>query len=423
MDTNPEKLAIFGTLSQQVCRLSGCSVEVSTTSDARTALQGARYVITTIRVGEDAGRILDERIALRHGVLGQETTGPGGFAMALRSIPAILSYARLLEEVSHGAWILNFTNPAGLVTQALRDQGYARSVGICDSANLAQNSVATWLGIDPPTLRAEVFGLNHLSWARAVMRDGDDLLAPLLNDPRFQEGTLLHLFDPHLISKIGMYLNEYLFYYYYRDEALRQIQSKPHTRGEEVAEWNSKLFQELRDLDYASNPLLALETYGAYCEQRSSTYMPYSYSDRPATLGGHIRLRDAEQEEEGYAGVALEIIRALETGQPLYTATNVPCEGAISGMDAGDVVEVSCRVDRTGIHPLPIGDIPIPQLLLMKSVKLYECITARAVVAQSRDDAAFGLMNHPLVQSYSLAKTLVDEYISAHQTQVGNWRA
>src|SRR6185295_10982868 len=164
MDIDAEKLAIFGELCREVCRRAESDVRITTTTDARAALEGARHVITTIRVGAEQGRVLDERIALKHGVLGQETTGPGGFAMALRSIPAVVSYAELLEQISPGAWLYSFTNPAGLVTQALRDRGFSRTIGICDGANVGHHAVADWLGVEDRQLRAEVFGLNHLSW-------------------------------------------------------------------------------------------------------------------------------------------------------------------------------------------------------------------------------------------------------------------
>lgn len=165
-DVDPDKLRLLGGVATHLAR-EHSNLRVVTTADPREALEGADFVVTTIRVGGDAGRVADERIALRHGVLGQETTGPGGFAMAMRTVPAALRYAELLAEVSPHAWLFNFTNPAGLVTQALQDAGHRRSVGICDSANLAQRAVAAYRGMDPDDLRPEVFGLNHLSWTRA----------------------------------------------------------------------------------------------------------------------------------------------------------------------------------------------------------------------------------------------------------------
>ena len=169
MDVDADKLAIIGNVCQMVARARNSPVRITTTTDARQAITGADYVVTSIRVGNEMGRINDERIALRHGVLGQETTGPGGFAMALRSIPAILGYAALIEELSPQAWMFNFTNPAGLVTQALRDAGFERSVGICDGANEAQHAVASYLDRPLDAVQHEMYGLNHLSWGKRCL--------------------------------------------------------------------------------------------------------------------------------------------------------------------------------------------------------------------------------------------------------------
>ncbi|MCX7609282.1 MAG: hypothetical protein N2049_08720, partial [Anaerolineales bacterium] len=177
MDVDEHKLSLIGAICQELVRRADEPFRLTITTDARQALTGAAHVVTTIRPGFEQGRALDERIALQHGVLGQETTGPAGFAMALRSIPAILDYARLLQEVSPEAWMFNFTNPAGLVTQAVRDAGFTRIVGICDGANAAQHSVADWLGISSQQVQTEVFGLNHLSWARRAWVDGQDAVS------------------------------------------------------------------------------------------------------------------------------------------------------------------------------------------------------------------------------------------------------
>lgn len=414
MDVDLGRLRVFGALSQEVARATGSSVRITLTTDAREALEGARYVIMTLRVGDERGRVLDERIALRHGVLGQETTGAGGFAMAMRTIPVIFDYAELLERVSPGAWLINFTNPAGLVTQALRDRGF-RTIGICDSANGAKNAVAAWLGIDPRRLRAEVFGLNHLSWARRVLRDGEDVLAPLLRDPEFRGGTLLRLFDPELIEAIGMWPNEYLSYYYHAERALETIRTDGRTRGEELLEWNRELLDQLRSVDAERNPQAARKVYDTYMRRRIGTYMEHGASNE-STVG----ITDVEA-DEGYAGVALDVITGRETGEPLYTALNVPNEGAIACMRSDDVVEVGCRVDREGVHPQPIGAIPEPQELLMRTVKLYERLAIKAILARSRALAARALMVHPLVLSYSRATRLVDEYLAAHAEYVGDW--
>jgi len=422
MDTDAEKLAIFGELCREVTRRAESDVRITTTTDPAAALDGASHVVTTIRVGGDHGRVLDERIALGHGVLGQETTGPGGFAMALRSIPAILKYAEMLEKASPGAWLFSFTNPAGLVTQALRDAGFSRTIGICDGANVGHQSVADWLKVDQRKLRAEVFGLNHLSWTRRVLLGDDDVLAPLLRNPAFLSGTMMKLFDPALVERIGMWLNEYLYYFYYAEQAVEAIGRDEKTRGEEIVELNAKLLDRLRAINVARDPAAGLHAFYTYQNRRHATYMHYAQPDGPSMDEADQHVDEVHMSDgEGYAGVALGIIEALETGEPLYTALNVPNAGAIDGMRADDVVEVSCVIDRAGVRTLPIGAIPAPQLQLMRQVKLYERLTVEAIATRSRATAVAALMAHPLVLSYSRAKPLVDEYLAAHAAYVGEW--
>jgi 6-phospho-beta-glucosidase len=424
MDIDAEKLDLIGRLCKLVAARAGTSVKITTTTDPRAALEGARHVITTIRVGQEQGRVTDERIALRHHVLGQETTGPGGFAMALRSIPALLDYAHLLEEVSPGAWMFNFTNPAGLVAQALRDAGFSRTVGICDGANACQHTVADWLKVDPNRLRPEVFGLNHLSWTRRVWLDGREVLADLLRNPDFLAHSSMAIFDPTLVEANNLWMNEYLFYFHYAERAVQSILSDEKTRGEEVLELNHHLLRQLGQIDIERDPQAALNVYAAYEQRRGSTYMHYARTDAPS-------MEEADEMAfnnvfdlgagEGYAGVALGLIEALETGTPLNIAVNVPNEGAIEGMRPEDVVEISVTVDRNGVHPQTIGAIPEPQRILMQNVKYYERLTVEAIRTRSRQTAIRALMAHPLVLSYSLATVLVVVYLAAYKEYVGSW--
>jgi 6-phospho-beta-glucosidase len=415
-DIDERKLRLFGALCREVVHRGGDPFIITTTTDARTALSGARHVVTTMRVGFEQGRVLDERIALRHGVLGQETTGPGGFAMALRSIPAILGYAGLLQELSPGAWMYNFTNPSGLVTQALRDAGFEHTIGICDGANTGQASIAHWAGVEESRIRAEVFGLNHLSWCRSARLDGEDLLPRALADDgylRQAQGA----FEPELVRMLGMHLNEYLYYYYYAEKALAAINGEGMTRGEEIKELNQRLIEQLGEIGVERDPERALRTFFGYEKRRGATYMHYAYGGTSAAEADKERLFDADipaEAGEGYAGVALALVEALETGRPHTTALNVPNQGAIEGMRDDDVVEVSCRVDRRGVQPLPIGEVPAPQLGLMQTVKNYERLTVQANREHSRQLAVQALMAHPLVVSYARACPLVEAYLTAH---------
>jgi 6-phospho-beta-glucosidase len=427
LDIDGPRLELFGGLGTLIARQMKSPVRITTSLDPERALDGAAYVVTTVRPGLEEGRIKDERIALAHGVLGQETTGPGGFAMALRSIPTILGYADLLKRVSPDAWLFNFTNPAGLVTQALRDAGHDRSIGICDGANAAQSAVARWYDVPEKAVRTEVFGLNHLSFTRRAEIGGEDVLPRLLADDAFLAASAQKVFSPRVVRRHGMWINEYLYYFYYAEKAVDAIRSDSRTRGEEILDLNHGLIDQLTALDWRRNPDLALRAYYAYAHRRNATYMHYAQDGAPSMEEADRALAaDAAvpkgDEGEGYAGVALDLVDALETGKPLYSGLNVPNQGAIEGLRDEDVVEVSCVVDRDGVRPLPIGPMPEAQAQLVHAIKRYERLAVQAIRDRDRDLAVEALVAHPLVLSYSRAEALVDEYLTAHAPYVGNWQ-
>lgn len=224
-----------------------------------------------------------------------------------------------------------------------------------------------------------------------------------------------------------MWINEYLFYYYYRETAIAAIASDEMTRGEEVAMLNKGLIEQMSIMNIEGDPQLALRTYMAYVLRRGSTYMHYGQTETLSTREIEHQIRDwmekpASEEAEGYAGVAFSLIEALQGEIPLFTGLNVPNEGAIDCLRPTDVVEVSCRVDQNGVHPLRIGAIPEAQELLIRSVKRYERLAALAIHNQSRQTAVLALMAHPLVQSYPKAKILIDRYLQAHAAYIGYWQ-
>lgn len=420
MDIDSDKLALIGRLCETLAERYGAPFKVVFSTSAEDAIRDADHIITTIRPGKEPGRALDERIAFRHGVLGQETTGPGGFAMAMRSLPAILDYCRLAAEIAPNAWVYNFTNPAGLVAQGLYDAGVERVVGICDSANGAQHAASAFLNVPLHTVVHEVFGLNHLSWTRSVRvdadadgRGGEEVLPALLNDPAFVQSTHMSMFDPNLREAIGMFLNEYLHYFYHRDEALAALLAKPETRGEEVIRLTGELLERLRA---TPDPDEALHVYADVMGRRSATYMAHARHGE-----ARPQLEEISDDDEGYAGVALGAVEALATGRPHYTGLNVPNNGAIAGMRDDDVVEVGCWIDGDGIRPMPIGEIPESQYLLMRDVKRYERLAVQSILQRSRKLAYEALAQHPLVGSWPLAKALVNDYLDAHRETVGEW--
>jgi 6-phospho-beta-glucosidase len=423
MDNDGAKLALIGGLCQALAKQLGASFRVILSTDARESISGAAHIITSIRPGLEQGRATDERIAFKHGVLGQETTGAAGFAMAMRSLPAILEYCQLADQVAPGAWFYNFTNPAGLVAQGLNDAGVQRVIGICDSANGAQNAASRFLGVPLHQVRHEVFGLNHLSWTRSVKvshetgdTNGEEVLPALLADPQFIAATHMSMFDPLVRDSLHMFLNEYLHYFYQRDEALATLLAKPETRGEEVIRLTNELLMQLRAVDAVNNPTVGLQVWQDVMGRRSASYMAHARHDaeRP-------KMAPVEGDDEGYAGVALGCVEAIATGIPLYTGLNVPNNGTIDGMKADDVVEVSCIVDANGPHPQPVGAIPEGQYLLMRDVKRYERLAAQAILQRSRRLGIEALTAHPLISSYPLANALLNDFLTAHRDLIGEW--
>lgn len=415
MDIQPERLNVITPLCQEI---AGTHFRVIATHNLDDALRDAGMIVTTIRVGFEQGRVLDERIALKHNVIGQETTGPGGFAMAMRSVPTLIEVAARAEVLAPTAWTFNFTNPAGLVAQSLHMAGYRRIVGICDSANTAQHEIASWYKVDANAVKTEVFGLNHLSWTRQAMLNGRDVLPSVLADEAFIQATHLRFFGGPLVRRMRMFLNEYLFYYYLRDVALSRLQAEEITRGEEVQLLNQRLFETLRGLPAKD----ALEAYDAYNWRRSASYMASAEADetlresRSNPTQGHMAVHQ-QHAVGGYAGVALRTGLAVTQNRPLRIGLNVPNGSSIHGMRPDDVVEVTCEVDGGGIRPIHIGDIPESQYLLMRAVKHYERLAAQAILNRDKIVAIEAMAAHPLVGSYPLAETLVTDYIAAHQLE------
>ncbi|MCI0713322.1 MAG: 6-phospho-beta-glucosidase [Chloroflexi bacterium] len=423
MDIEPSRLNVMVPLCQQIVEQANSPFTLHHTTNLEEALRDADMIVTTIRVGAERGRVLDERIALKHNVLGQETTGPGGFSMAMRSIPALLDVAEQTERLTPRAWTFNFTNPAGLVSQALHDAGFQRIVGICDSANTAQYEIAHWLDVPTDMVKTEVFGLNHLSWTRSARIKGKNVLPALLQDDDFVQATHLRFFGPQLARNMGMFLNEYLYYYYFRDVAVQRIKEEELTRGEEVEVLNNQLFETL----HQSSPDDYLRVYDAYNKRRSASYMAYAETDetlrreRANPTETTALLHQSQDDVGGYAGVALRTALAISQDLPLRIGLNVPNEGAIPTMRDDDVVEVTCEVDGNGIKPVKIGDIPEHADLLMHSVKYYERLAVRAILDRDRELAVEAMASHPLVGSYALGRTLVNEYLDAHQEYTGEW--
>lgn len=432
MDNDEEKLTTYGALAQWMAEQTGARVNIELTTDPIEAVRDAAYVVTTLRVGQDQARVLDETIALKHGVLGQETTGAGGCMYALRTIPVMLQYMQWVHEYARpDAMVFNFTNPAGLVTQAMVDAGYDRIVGICDNATGMKIELSKALKLNATSFFARVYGLNHLSWCDRVTLHGEDILPRLLRlDSFVQNFHDFSYFDRDLIRALRAIPNGYLYYYYHRERALQNILKSTETRGQSILRINGEMHDQMRRLKGNMPAMLACFREGMH--RREGSYMSLELGGQPAHLEpidlDALGIPEIRQDTrniqlyEGYAGVVFNCIQAMKTGEPVDIALSVPNHGAIAGMADGDVVEITCIVDGKGIHPVPVADPPADNLLLMQAVKRYEKLTVQAAREKSRELAMLALMANPLVGSWSVAKALAEDYFEAEKAWLEGWK-
>ncbi len=409
MDVDGERLDLIGTVTAPL--EIGAAFQTTRTTDAREALTGADFVITTFRVGGVEARVVDERVPLRRGMLGQETTGPGGFAMALRSIPVLLDYVGLMREVCPAAWLVNFANPAGLLTEAVtRLGGWQRAVGICDGPSSMGRMAAALLGAPADEVFLDYAGLNHQGWLRAVYYAGQDHLPQLIQSLQNAGGLPGLPFAPDFIAGLGMIPNEYLFYYYSTRQAVDNILHAPQTRGEQLVEANRRLFSDLRQLARQGQPEDRQAVYEAYLKEREGTYM-----QRETGLVHDLALADPRLAQvfavgEGYAGVALNVIEALAGQASRQMILNIPNAGAIPTLPDDAVVEIPAWVSRQSVRPLAVRPPAMHCLGLMQQVKAYERLTLEAAQEGSYHKAVLALALHPLVSDYAAAKAIVDDY-------------
>lgn len=420
MDNDEKKLHIYGRMARAVAARIDPTVRFTLTTDATEAVTQADYVITTLRVGQDEMRIQDEKIALRHNVLGQETTGAGGFSMALRSIPALIGYCELIEKYAKkDVKVFNFTNPAGLVSQALRDRGFSFTYGICDAPSGLLMGLAKLQNCDAEDFVTECYGLNHLSFFRSIRLNGEELVPRILADDRTYTQTDMRYFEKGLAQRMGLVLNEYLYYFFYREEAVANIHRAGETRGEVIQKTNQGMLAALEGL----NPETELDTCIAVFEHwyglREDAYM----ANETGTGNGRepFRFDPMAPDFGGYAGVAMKFIQAAQTGDTSEMILCVPNEGAIEGLLASDVVEVTCHIGREGARPKAIGQVDEISMELIRRVKVYERLAARAILNRDRALAVEALMLHPLVNSYSIATALVEETLQANRAYCGDW--
>jgi 6-phospho-beta-glucosidase len=414
-DVDRARLDTMTALGRFLCEAWGGTFELRGDPDPHAAAADARFVFAAIRPGQERARTFDEELPLKHGVLGQETTGAGGFAMAMRTIPAMLEHARTIEEVAPDALLVNFTNPVGIVTQALHDRSSVPTVGVCDGPVSMKRSIASFLDVPSDCVHADYAGLNHCGWIHRVQVDGVDRLPELID--RFDELRKLdeewRLFDPELVRSIGMLPMEYLYFFYYRDRAVENILGSGGTRAGQIAAINDLLWPELHARVEAGDLAGAGDAWTRGMQTRGETYFARergeAVAERPAVED------DAEPfEGEGYEGVATAVMLTAARRLRVPLILDVPNRGAIGCLADDDVVEVTTMMDEHGAHPLAQGRLPETAEALLRQVKRYERLTVEAATTGSYDAALEALMVHPLVGSYPLARAILDGYLTAH---------
>lgn len=420
MDNNEKKLNIYGNMAKHVAFLNCQDLKFILTTDPVEAIKDADYIITTIRVGEDDMRAKEERISLSLGVLGQETTGAAGFSFAMRSVPALAQYCEIVKKhAKPNAKVFNFTNPAGVVSQTLRDMGYDFTYGICDAPSGMLRSFADLYGVSADRIKGECYGLNHLSYFEKITLDGKDITKELILNPKAYEKTDMRYFEKDLLLNRNAILNEYLYYFYYREKALENILNAEKTRGEQIAEINRNMTAELSKLNCEKDFHKCLEVFEKWYGQRENSYMASESGKKKTT---HMHFDPLSKDEGGYAAVALSYIDIIAKGKTGTIILCVPSGGAIKGLLDTDVVEITCDVDENGVRPHKFQNADKENLALIQSVKNYERLASKALREKSIKAAVDALTLHPLVNSYSIAKELVEKFTEHNKEYTDGWK-
>jgi 6-phospho-beta-glucosidase len=375
-DPDAERRDVVGGLATRMLAAAGYSGALSVTGDLEPALDGASFVLIQLRVGGQTARLTDETVPLACGCIGQETTGAGGLAKALRTVPVVLEIAdRVRELAADDAWIVDFTNPVGIVTRSLLDAGH-RAVGLCNVAIGMRRFAARLLRVEPEHVLVDQVGLNHLTWVRAVRVDGTDVLPTLLSDHLDEVAEHVDL-PPRLIELLGVIPSYYLHYFYFHDAVLAE-QRTSVPRAEEVAAIERELLHLYRDPSVTTKPPLLERRGGAY-----------------------------------YSDAATELVAALATGNGETYVVDVRNRGTIAGLADDDVVEVPARINRSGATPLPQAPLPPELLGLVQHVAAYERVAAQAAVRGDRALVEKALLAHPLIGQAPEAEELTGSLLRA----------
>jgi 6-phospho-beta-glucosidase len=374
--------------------------DVTRHASVAECVTAADFVVTSIRVGGLATREHDEAVSLAHGVVGQETVGPGGFAMGVRTVPALTAYVREIARSAPAAWVINFSNPVGLVTQAMhRAAPDLNIVGICDTPTELFAEIAHALGIAADRCAFDYVGLNHLGWVREVRCDGRPILEGVWNNPAILNRIYSRpLFTADYLARLRLLPTEYVYYYAFPERAVANIQAAGTSRGAVVSRMKSRLFADL-----GHGPADPVDVYERYLGERSASYMQIESGQRvPNPPSPWAELT-------GYDRIAFDVMHAIVNDTGAVIPLNVRNDGNIPDLAPDDVIEVPCEVGAGGLRPRLAGALPAQVRDLVVQVKHYERLTIDAAVTMAPDALVDALAANPLVPSRDLAETLVGE--------------
>jgi 6-phospho-beta-glucosidase len=377
-DIDAQRLEVVGGLARRMLARQAFEGALVLTGELDRALEGADVVLIQIRVGGQAARLSDETVPLACGCIGQETTGAGGFGKALRTVPVVLDIARRARELAApGSWIVDFTNPVGIVTRGLLDDGH-RAIGLCNVAIGFERAMAPMLGVEPDRLVVDQVGLNHLTWVRAVWLDERDVLPELLVGHGDELAEMAGGLPRRLLDELGAVPSYYLRYFYAHDEVLGEQLGGATPRAATVAEIERRLLAMYADPALASKPALLEQRGGAF-----------------------------------YSEAATRLVASLATGDGAIHVVDTRNGATIAGLAHDDVVEVPARVAAQGAFPLAQRPLAPELLGLVAHVAAYERLAVRAAVSGSRSVALKALLAHPLVGQWGKVEPLLDGLLGA----------
>lgn len=381
-----EKLEIVAALSRRMVKKAGVPMKIGTTLDRREALKGADFVTTQLRVGQLQARVKDERIPVSHGILGQETNGAGGLFKGLRTIPVIAEICRDMQEVCPQAWLINFTNPVGMVMEGIhRHTNFRRMIGLCNVPIGMHKAIADLLELPMEKVQVTFGGLNHMVFAMKVEAEGQDVTKDLLEKWTNQSVKNMKgvVWDPRFVRELGILPCSYHRYYYMTKEYLKEemeLFEKNDVRAEHVKKIEKELFELYKNPDLCEKPKLLEERGGAYYSDAACNLMHSIYMDK-----GDIQVVDTRN------------------------------DGAIDNFERDEIVECSCKITKDGPVPLKIGKLPKAVNGLIQQIKSFEIEGADAAVFGDKDKVLTALMINPLVMSQNTAREVMEELMEAHK--------